>query len=221
MDGSVYPQKDAIVASKLVVNIYCHNEKEHAMVKWGAEEWCEHVFGVKCEDHGKNHTDTSNMFFKGSIPNPTTILCTPDGKEISRKTGSMAPKEFVTMIQEAAKKVGPGIGRDEYKFINDGLAKAEEAFTGNKVKDGIKACNDVIKAFGKNPACKTMIEKVEKKLETANQFGVEEIARAKQLSDGGDVEGARKVLKQIYADYKGLACAKEAETALAALPKDK
>ena len=63
--------------------------------------------------------------------------------------------------------------------------------------------------------------KVEKKLETANQFGVEEIARAKQLSDGGDVEGARKILKQIYADYKGLACSKEAETALAALPKDK
>lgn len=220
MDRSVYPNKDVIEASKLCVNIYCHNETNHSMIKYGNEEWCEHVYGVKCEDHTKNHNAKSGVYFPGgTIPNPTSILCTPDGTEITRKKGKAEAKELCEMINEAAKKVGPGLKRDEYKFIRDNLAAAEAGFSGNKVKDGIDACNKVIKAFGKNPGAKSLVEEAQKKLDTANEYGKEQVAKAKELVTAGDVEGARTILKDIANNYKGLECAKEAEKEFAALPK--
>jgi hypothetical protein len=222
MDRSVYPNKDVIEASKLCVNIYCHNEKNHSMIKYGTEEWCEHVYGVKCEDHEKAHNGKSGKYFPGgTIPNPTSILCTPDGEEISRKKGAATPKELVDMMKEAAKKVGPGVMRDEYKFIKDQLAAAEEGFSNNKVKDGIEAANKVIKAFGKNPGAKPLVEMAQKKLDTANEYGKEKVQEARDLVAKGDVEGARAILKEIFGNYKGLECAKEAEKEFGALPKTK
>ncbi|MBI2923223.1 MAG: hypothetical protein HYY18_19380 [Planctomycetes bacterium] len=223
MTSSVYPNKDVIAASKQVVNIFCNKEDSHGTKKYGTEEWCADNYGLKCEDHVKNHPEKSNKHFpKGTIPNPTTILLTPDGEtEMWRKTGKAEGKELCDAIKEAVKKTGAGIGRDEYKFMTEKLAKAEEAFGGNKVKDGIAACNDVIKTFGKMPAAKPMIEKAEKKLDTANEYGREQIAKSKELSTGGDIEGAKAILKEIYANYKGLDCSKEAEKEMAALPKAK
>jgi hypothetical protein len=194
MDRSVYPNKDVIEASKLCVNIYCHNEKNHSMIKYGAEEWCEHVYGMKCEDHEKAHNDKGGKYFPGgTIPNPTSILCTPDGEEISRKKGAATPKELVDMMKEAAKKVGPGVMRDEYKFIKDQLAAAEEGFSSNKVKDGIEAANKVIKAFGKHPGAKPLVEMAQKKLDTANdpEGDLRELQGARVREGGGEgVRGA-------------------------------
>lgn len=223
MTSSVYPNKDVIAASKQVVNIFCNKESEHGTKKYGTEEWCADNYGLKCEDHVKNHPEKSAKHFpKGTIPNPTTILLTPDGEtEMWRKTGKAEGKELCDAIKEAVKKVGPGVGRDEYKFMNEKLSAAETAFGENKVKDGIEACNAMIKAFGKNPAAKPMIEKAQKKLDTANEYGRDQIAKAKELAAGGDVEGAKTILKDIYANYKGLDCSKEAEKEMAALSKSK
>lgn len=222
MDSSVYPNKDVIVASKLVVSIYCHNENEHAEDKaYGNEKWCEHVYGVKCEEHRKNHTDTSNIFFKGSIPNPTTILCTPDGTEIKRKTGSMAPKEFVDMVKEAAAKVGPGIGQDEYLFAKGKMKASDASLSEQKVKDAIASLTAVTKQFGKHPTAKKLAEEAQGKLDKINEAGLAIVDQAKEDAAAGKVEDAKKALRDVYANYKGLDCAKAAEKAMAELPKEK
>lgn len=222
MDSSVYPNKDVIVASKLVVSIYCHNETEHSEDKpYGSEKWCEHVYGVKCEEHRKNHNDTSSLFFQGSIPNPTTIFCTPDGKEISRKKGSMAPKEFVDMAKEAAAKVGPGIGQEEYLFAKGKMKASDASLSEQKVKDAIASLTAVTKQFGKHPTAKKLAEEAQAKLDKINEAGLAIVDQAKEDAAAGKVDDAKKALKDVYANYKGLDCAKAAEKAMAELPKEK
>jgi hypothetical protein len=222
MDSSVYPTKDVIAASKTVVSVYCHDETEHdAKKKYGAEEWCEHVYGLKCEEHTANMNDTSNLFFKGSISCPTTILCMPDGTEIKRKVGSMPNKELVEMFKEASTKVGVGLGEAEYLLGKGKLKAAEDAVTAGKIKDAIDALNASNKALSKNPAAKPINEAVAAKLDEINKAGLDAVAKAKEDAAAGKVEEARKAMKDVWVNYKGLDCAKTAEKELAALPKAK
>ncbi len=222
MDSSVYPNKDVIAASKLVVNIFCNNETDHnAKKKYGNEEWCEHNYGQICDEHAANHNKTSSLFFSGSIPNPTTILCTPEGKEITRKKGAATNKELIEMIKEAGAKVGPGITQDEFQFGKDKFKAADEAVKANKVKDAITALTTVTKQFGKSPTAKKLAEQATAKLEEINTAGQAIVDNAKEDAAAGKVDDARKALKDVYANYKGLECSKAAEKAMAELPKDK
>lgn len=222
MDGSVYPNKDVIVASKTVVNIFCNNETEHqAKKKYGSEEWCEANYGQICDEHVANHNKTSSMFFNGTIPNPTSILCTPDGKEITRKKGGISGKELIDMMKEATAKVGAGIGQDEYLFGKGKLKAAADAVGAKKMKDAIEALNAITKAFGKNAAAKPLNDQAQAKLKELNDAGMAIIEAAKADAAADKVEDARKALKDVYANYKGLECSKVAEKEMAALPKAK
>ncbi|MCE9583781.1 MAG: hypothetical protein K8T20_14965, partial [Planctomycetes bacterium] len=173
------------------------------------------------EEHVKNHNDKSSVYFHGTIPNPTTILCMPDGTEVARKTGVMTGKEFTDMIKETATKVGPGVSQDEYAFIKGKFKAGDDARAASKVKDAVEAYNAVIKAFGKNPNAKGMVETTQKKLEELNQAGMDILAKAKEDAAAGKVDEAKKAMKDVYANYKGLECAKAAEKEMAALAKDK
>ncbi|NUN48572.1 MAG: hypothetical protein HUU15_07070 [Candidatus Brocadiae bacterium] len=211
-----------IAASKTTVNIFCNNETEHAKdKKYGNEEWCEHNYGQKCDEHVANHNALSSKFFSGSIPNPTTILCTPDGTEIARKKGAPSNKELIDMIKAAATKVGPGLGRDEYLFAKDKMKAAEEQIAAGKTPDAIKTLQTVTKTFAKNPAAKPALDAAQKKLDDLNQAGMDRIAAAKEAAAAGNVEEARKELKDVYNSCKGLECSKAAEKEMAALPKAK
>ena len=64
MDGSVYPNKDVIAASKLMVNIFCNKEDTHGLKKYGSEEMCADNYGQLCAEHVKNHGEVANKFFK-------------------------------------------------------------------------------------------------------------------------------------------------------------
>ncbi len=222
MDSSVYPNKDVIAASKLCVNIFCNNETDHnAKKKYGNEEWCEENYGQICDEHVKNHNQTSSLFFNGTIPNPTTILCDPDGKELSRKKGAATAQELADMIKEAAKKVGPGITQDEFQFRNDKFKAADEAVKANKIKDAVTALTAVTKQFGKSPSAKKLADQAQAKLDELNTAGQTIVDNAKADAAAGKVDDARKALKDVYANYKGLECSKAAEKAMAELPKDK
>jgi len=222
MDVSVYPNKDVIAASKLCVNIFCNGETDHAAdKKYGREEWCENNYGQKCAEHVKNHQSTSNLFFKGTIMNPTTILCNPDGTEIKRKVGAMPAKDLITMIKEAGAKVGPGITQDEYLFAKGKLKVADDALATKDTKEAIEALNSIVKAFAKNPADKVLVDMAQKKLDDINAAGMALVETAKADAAAGKVEDARKGLKEVFSNYKGLECAKVAEKEYAALPKDK
>jgi hypothetical protein len=222
MDGSVYPSKDVIVASKTCVNIFCNDETKHEpKKKYGNEEWCEANYGQICDEHVKNHNATSGLFFKDSIPNPTSILCMPDGTEIKRKVGAATNKELIDMMKEAMAKVGAGLGQDEYLLGKGKLKACDEAVKAGKMKDAIEALNASNKSLGKNPAAKSINDAVKAKLEELNKAGLDIIEKAKADAAAGKVDEARKAMKDVYANYKGLECAKSAEKELAALPKDK
>ncbi|KAF0245905.1 MAG: hypothetical protein FD180_1167 [Planctomycetota bacterium] len=222
MDSTVYPNKDVIVASKTAVNVFCHGEAKHeAKKKYGTEEWCEHVYGLTCEEHNAIKDETSHLFFKGSISCPTTILCMPDGTEIKRKVGSMPNKELIEMIKEAATKVGPGLGQDEYLFGKGKLKASEDALKAGKTKDAIDALNAGNKTIGKNPAAKAVVDQIKAELEKLNKAGLDLIAKAKEDVAAGKVDEGKKALLEVSKNYKTLECAKEADKEIAALPKAK
>ncbi|KAF0245903.1 MAG: hypothetical protein FD180_1165 [Planctomycetota bacterium] len=222
MDVSVYPNKDMIAASKTCVNIFCNDETEHEpKKKYGNEEWCSANYGQVCDEHVKNHRETSSLFFKDSIPNPTSILCMPDGTEIKRKVGGMAGKELVDLMKEATAKVGPGLGQDEYLFGKGRLKACEDAVKAGKTKDAIEALNAGNKTIGKNPAAKTVVDQIKAKLEEFNKAGMEIVEKAKEDVAAGKVEEAKKTLLEVSRNYKTLECAKAADKEIAALPKTK
>lgn len=225
MDGSVYPNKDVIAASKTCVNIFCNKEDSHGVKKYGSEEMCADNYGQLCKEHVENHNKLSGQFFPGgTISNPQTILCMPDGteiKDVPRKVGAPAPKELAEMIKKAAAKVGAGIGQDEYLFGKGKLKAAADAVGAKKMKDAIEALNAITKAFGKNPAAKPLNDQAQAKLKELNDAGMAIIEAAKADAAADKVEDARKALKDVYANYKGLDCAKVAEKEMAALPKAK
>ncbi len=222
MDTTVYPNKDVILASKTAVNVFCHGEDKHdAKKKYGNEEWCEHVYGITCEEHNTIKDETSGLFFKGSISCPTTILCMPDGTEIKRNVGSMPNKQLIEMIKEAATKVGPGLGRDEYLFGKGKLKACEDAMTAGKTKDAIDALNAANKTLGKNPAAKPVLDQINEKLAALNQAGMDLIAKAKEDVAAGKVDEAKKALLDVSKNYKTLECSKAADKEIATLPKSK
>jgi hypothetical protein len=222
MDQTVYPTKDAVASSKLVVNIFCNDETEHnAKKKYGNEEWCEHNYGQICEEHVANHRAKSGNYFNGSIPNPTTILCMPDGTEITRKKGAASNKELADMIKTAQGKVGAGLERDLYLFHKGKIKAGDDAVAAGKLKDAIEEYSAVTKGLGKNPAGKNVLEQAQAKLNDINAEGLKKIEDAKALAAEGKVEDARKLLKEVYGSYKGLESSKTAEKEMAALPKDK
>jgi len=221
MDSPVYPNKDFVAASKKWVSIYCNKESEHGSKKVGLDkELCAIIAGITCDEHTKNFAELSGKFFKGTIMNPTHIWCDPDGNEIGRQVGAMPTKGLVEKMGEALKKVGPGLGGDEYAYMNDKIAEGQKASEENKPKDAIAAWTAVTK-MSKNPGAKNVVARAQAGLDKLNEYGKDQVAKAKDLATGGDVEGARKLLKEIYSGYKGLDCAKDAEKEIANLPKPK
>ena len=219
MDGSVYPNKDFIAASKTCVNIFCNKEDTHGTKKYGAEEMCADNYGIICTEHVANHGELGSKFFKGTIMNPTTIICLPDGTEFKRQVGGMAAKAVIDMIKEAAAKAGPGIHLDQYSFGKGKMKAAVDALEAKKPKDAIEALNAVVKTFAKQDALKPMLEQAQKKLDEINTAGMTIVDNANEDAKAGKADDAKKVLADVSKNYKGLECAKAADKALAELNK--
>jgi hypothetical protein len=219
MDGSVYPNKDFIAASKSCVNIFCNKEDTHGTKKYGTEEMCADNYGMLCAEHVQNHLDTSSKFFKGTIMNPTTIICLPDGTEFKRNVGGMAAKQVIEMIKEAQAKIGPGIHLDQYQFGKDKMKAANDALEAKKPKEAIDALTAVTKQFAKQEPLKPMLEAAQKKLDEINAAGLTIVENAKADAGAGKADDAKKALVDVSKNYKGLECAKAADKALAEMNK--
>jgi hypothetical protein len=220
MDGSVYPNKDFIAASKLCVNIFCNKEDTHGTKKYGADEFCNDNYGQICAEHVKNHEEMSSKFFKGTILNPTTIICLPDGTEFKRNVGAMAAKAVIDMLKEAQTKIGgTGISLDQYTFGKDKLKAAATALEAKKTKDAIDALTAITKTFAKQDALKPMLEQAQRKLDEISEAGMALVEAAKTDAAAGKADDAKKALLDVSKNYKGLECAKAADRALAEMNK--
>jgi len=209
MDGSVYPNKDVVAASKRWVNIYCNKDTEHGTKKVGNEEFCALIPGIRCEEHVAAWNALNNLYFKGSIPNPTTIWCDVDGTEVGRQEGSMVAKDMISKFAAAEKKVGPGLNVDEYNYAMGSIADGAKSEEAGKIPDAVKSYAAVVRM--KNPAAKNVIQLAQDAMNKLDAAGRVKVSAAKEIIAGRDYERAKSILKEVLTTYKGLPVAKEAE----------
>ncbi len=222
MDGSVYPDKDVIKASRNTVMLYASKESTHGEgeKQQGKEKVtsCNAEFGIRCEQHVELFQQTSQLFFDGTIRMPTHILLMPDGTEIKRHIGAMNSKEFIAFMNEGIKKVGAGLGRDEYLFAKGRLETGDKALEAGDLKAAAKAADEIKKnkAFKNHPA---WIEKADALLGRVNDAGAERVKKAAESAAAGNVEEAKKILKDVITACGSMECGKAAREELAKLPK--
>lgn len=222
MDGSVYPNKDAIKASKNAVLMYASKETSHGSgeVQQGKEKvtTCMAEFGVQCDDHVKLFQETSSKFFNGNIRMPTHILLNPDGSEIERKEGAMAAKEFAEFIAKGTTKVGFGLGGEEFNFVKSKIADGAAALEKQDLKGAIKVADEIKKnkALAKATA---QLKKADDLLAKVNDAGQEMVKKALELVAADKADEAKKMLRQVSSECGSLECGKSAKEELAKLPK--
>ncbi len=213
MATSTYTDSKAIVASKNWVNVVSHGDTGHGtrdVIVNGKEKktWCKEYWGIECSVHTEGSKAVGN-FMKGSYGTPTTIFCDPDGKELSRKPGSIGGSELVKMGNEALAKVpGDHVSAIDWVAAKKALAEIDEALAKEDYKKAIEALGKVSKSKVKTIAA--MAEEPRKKLEEKGDALLEE-AKGKIESDKAE---AKKLLRKVAEQFKGLDCAKKATEAL-------
>ena len=209
MEASTYTDAKVIAASKNFVNVIAHGEDSHGtrdVIVNGREKksWCKEYWGIDCSVHKEGSKAVGN-FMKGSYGTPTTLFVDPDGKEISRKPGSAGAGELVKLMAEALAKVpGDHVSAIDWNSGKKQIADAEEAIGKEDYKKALELVGKV--ARSKVKAVAAMAADVSKKLEDKAGEMLEE-AKGKLESDKPE---AKKLLKKIVEQFKGLDAAKKA-----------
>lgn len=213
MDGSVYPNKDFVNSSKKWVSIYCNKDTSHGTKKVGDKEMCSIIPAITCEEHVAAYQELNGKFFSGTIVMPHHIWGDVEGKEIGRQEGSMAARLLTEKMTEAVKKVGEGLGADEYMFMLEQIALGDKSASDGKTVEALKAYNGVVK-MEKRPGAKTLAARAQDGLNRLNERGKRSLDLAQEKISASDFTGAKEALKKIIAEYKGLPVVKDAEKAM-------
>lgn len=127
--------------------------------------------------------------------------------------GGFAPAKYVEYLTTAQKKMGPGVTVAFMTNIQKKyLDKCDEYLAKQKYKDAVKAVQSAKKDIekAKLPEC-GYTKSIDAKLDSLSEIGMGLVAEAQKAADAGDVEGAKKTLLRVRADFAGLKCADAAK----------
>ena len=212
MDRTVYPSEHVVSASKKCVSVYLSVRGTHGMKKEDGKETCSLVPGMTCLEHEANWTELRAKYFPGG-GKPEHVFCDPEGKEIARLS-SAPSKLFADRILDAAKKVGPGLGTDEYLFMIDRLAAGAKAVADGKTAEAVKAYGAAAK-MSKQPGAKVLADRAQAELDKLNASGKAALDKAMEKVAAKEWAAASASLKEVVEQYKGLPVEKDAGKALA------
>jgi hypothetical protein len=216
MESSTYPDKKYIESSRMWVNVAAHGEKTHmvdAVVGGKKVTVCSAYWNIPCEAHSKCY-GASNKY-EGITGLPTTVYTDPDGKEIGRAVGGRSASELIKMQKDLLEKIpGEKIGIDEWNQVRKMIEEADSAFGKSEWKKAVEGYTKI----SRSPK-KVFKDKAAEGLTKLEEKGREFIADAKGKAET-EKEEAKKILKMVIADFRGLECAKEATAALKAIPAD-
>ena len=204
--GTLASAKFAQLAQNLVV-VVAHGRTSHGEeeIKVGKEivKRCEHYPTISCEDHQRVYEQA-----RGAFPNvrgtPTTVLATPDGKELARVVGNDGAG-VMNEIARAVKRVGVGIPSAAWQKVLSDIAKADAYLEAGKPKNALTVFTKYGRA--KIPGLKKMGEEG---LSRVNDKGLAVYAEALALEDD---KAAVKAMKKIATNYRGTEAADKAKAA--------
>jgi thioredoxin-like negative regulator of GroEL len=152
--------------------------------------------------------EVAREFGVGGIPH--VIFVDLKGKKIADSLGAVPVAKFRATAEEASKKAGKPKPSKDYKKVLKALADIENGLTKKKPKSVLSGAA-VIEKVGK-PA--SAVERARKAREKVTAQGKESLAAAKAKQAAGDLEGAKKLLRKLSADFKGTDVGKEASAVL-------
>jgi len=216
MEASTYPDKKYIESSRMWVNVAAHSEKTHqvdAMIAGKRVTVCSAYWNIPCEAHSKCYS--ASGMFEGIKGLPTTVYTDADGKEIGRAVGGKSASELIKMQKDLLEKIpGEKISADEWSAAKKLIEDADSDFAKSDWKKAVEGYTRVSKM-----ARKVLKDKGAEGLAKLDEKGKELITEAKGKIET-DKEAARKILKMVINDFKGLSCVKEATAALKEIPAD-
>ena len=216
MESSTYPDKKYIESSRMWVNVAAHSEKTHevdAMIAGKRVTVCSAYWNIPCSAHSACYSASGQ--FEGIKGLPTTVYTDADGKEIGRAVGGKSASELVKMQKDYLEKIpGEKIPADEWNASKVFLEQAGSALAASEWKKAVEGYTKV----SKMPR-KVLKDKGAEGLAKLNEKGMELVADAKGKIET-EKEEAKKILKLVAADFKPLACSKEALAALKEIPAD-
>ncbi len=223
MESSTYPDKKFIASSQNFVNVAIHNGSGHGtkQLRVGREtkEVCK-LYGnlnsfITCSDH--------NSIGAGNVPGankvrgvPALIILDPSGKEILHqsaggKSASGLIKIFDGVIKDNRLSPVPVSLYQRAKGIRAAAgAKLEEG----KYKDAIRAFNMLAKIKGPKAIKELAKSWMDEGLSQCDAAGQELLEKAKSLwesEDAADKKEAKKLLNEVYRNFKYLDCYKESK----------
>lgn len=202
MDSSVYANKAFVTASKKWVNVYVSKDTAHGTEKVNGEERCKLHPSLRCEDHVGLDKAVGGKYFQGTIKTPASVWTDAEGKEIGKEQGAMSAKQLIEKMAEAEKKVGPGLGADEYVFAMERFAAAEKAVADSKDREALDHYAAVTKALEKVAPAKGIVERAKKGFDGVMDRVNLALAAAKELRAAGGKE-AKERLTKLAKDFKG------------------
>jgi hypothetical protein len=216
MESSTYPDKKYIESSRMWVNVAAHSEKTHqvdAIIGGKQVTVCSAYWNIPCEAHSKCYAASGQ--FPGITGLPTTVYTDADGKEIGRAVGGKGASELIKMQKDLLEKIpGDKISIDEWNQAKKLLEEADSNLAKGEWKKSVEGFTKVSKLRQK-----LFKDKGAEGLNKLEEKGRELIGTAKEKVDT-EKEEAKKILKLVINDFKGLACAKEATAALKEIPAD-
>ncbi|HEU4339109.1 MAG TPA: hypothetical protein VFS19_03495 [Planctomycetota bacterium] len=217
MEASTYPDKKYIESSRMWVNVAAHSEKTHqvdAMIAGKRVTVCSAYWNIPCEAHSKCY-GAQGQFEPRITGLPTTVYTDVDGKEIGRAVGGKSASELIKMQKDLLEKIpGEKISADEWNAAKKLIEEADSDFAKSEWKKAVEGYRRVSKM-----ARKVLKDKGTEGLTKLDEKGKELIAEAKGKIET-DKEAARKILRMVINDFKGLTCEKEATAALKEIPAD-
>jgi hypothetical protein len=204
MESSTYPDKKVIAKSREFVNVAVHTSKghmrDHIMPTGEMKKLCEHYWNITCDVHNQAYKEARNKY-AGISGMPTTLFAMPTGEEIedSRHAGGLGGSELIKKMEEALEKVpGEKIHYDQWNLAKTNLADGETAYTAGDFKKSVALWTKVSK-MKERPLSKMS----EEPLQRVQAKGLELLEAAKGQLES-EPEAAKKQIKSIADDFKGL-----------------
>jgi hypothetical protein len=230
---NVYSRPEFAAFSRKCVLVAAFDGKSHGSkprkVDGADVAWCD-LFGVPCEEHRRSFAHVLEVYCTREYWMPLHVFVAPGGEEIGRVESHKATQaQLDEELALARKQVGPSLPYEDYCAL---LAKLRDV-VGQRDKRGrasvhaelgrmIAADRKAEESGGKRPLFGAALRELVEGLQQALlDEGAGMVADAEALAAGGQVEEARRALRQVKEAFKGLPPAQAAEQALARLPAAK
>ena len=188
--------------SRRFVNVVAHGGRNHKEKTTSSGRVCSLYPGLKCANHATVTKQTRRIF--GNIQAmPTTILATPDGKELFRLLGNPGPTQLSEKMLEAINHVGPGCSLDKWRASKTEIDRADHFLTKGETAKAIKIYRTY--ATSGIPGLKIMGEAGVTRANAEGQRATDEVMK--------DAREVLRHLKRLANRYQGTDAGKRANDA--------